>query len=124
VKKNDGVTDIVYTAMIPSAGDKSAAIWRSNTIGSAAAFRPEFQAISASNGPKTARRVTFKYSFPSLVTGGDGRTSVSDRMILDVSAVVPLGMNDVDLNEAVSQGLNLLSTTLIKDTVKAGFAPT
>jgi hypothetical protein len=124
VKKNDGTTDIVYTAMIPSAGDKSAAIWRSNTIGSAAAFRPELQALSAPNGPKTARRVNLKYSYPSLVVGGDGKTSISDRLILDISAVVPQGMADADVNEAVSQGLNLCASQLIKDTVKAGFAPT
>jgi hypothetical protein len=124
VKKNDGTTDIVYTQMIPSAGDKSAAIWRSNSIGSAAAFRPELQAVSTANGPKTARRVNLKYSYPSLVTGSDGKTNISDRLIIDVSAVVPQGMADTDVNEAVSQGLNLCSSALIKSTVKAGFAPT
>jgi len=124
VKKNDGTTDIVYTAMIPSAGDKSAAIWRSNTVGTAAAFRPELQAISAPNGPRTARRVGLKYTYPSLVTGSDGKINVSDRLILEVSAVVPQGMLDTDVNEAVSQGLNLCASTLIKSTVKAGFAPT
>lgn len=124
VKKNDGTTDIVYTAMIPSAGDKSAAIWRANTVGTAPAFRPELLCVSMSNGPKTARRVNLKFSYPSLVTGSDGKVSVSDRLILDVGAVVPQGMLDADVNEAVSQGLNLLASTLVKDTVKAGFAPT
>lgn len=124
VKKNDGTTDIVYTAMIPSAGDKSAAIWRSNSVGTAPAFRPELTCLSQSNGPRTARRVNLKFSYPSLVTGSDGKVSVADRAIIEVSAVVPQGMADADLNEAVSQGLNLAASTLIKDTVKAGFAPT
>lgn len=124
VKKNDGTTDIVYTAMIPSAGDKSAAIWRANTVGTAPALRPEMQVVSLANGPRTARRVNAKFSYPSLVTGSDGKVSVSDRVIIDVSAVIPQGMLDADVNEAVSQGLNLAASTLIKDSVKAGFAPT
>ncbi len=124
VKKNDGTTDIVFTAMIPSAGDKSAAIWRSNTVGTAPALRPEMQCISQSNGPKTARRVNLKFSYPSLVTGSDGKVNVADRAIIEISAVIPQGMADADTNEAVSQGLNLAASTLIKSTVKAGFAPT
>jgi len=124
VKKNDGVTDITYTAMIPSAGDKSAAIWRANSVGTAPALRPEFQCLSQPNGPKTARRVNSKFSFPSLVTGTDGKVTVADRVIIEVSAVIPQGMADTDVGEAVSQGLNLAASALMKDTVKAGFAPT
>jgi hypothetical protein len=58
------------------------------------------------------------------VTGSDGKVNVADRLIIEVSAVVPQGMADTDVNEAVSQGLNLYAATLFKDSVKTGFAPT
>jgi hypothetical protein len=41
-----------------------------------------------------------------------------------MSAVIPQGMPDTDLNEAVSQGLNLLASSLVNGSLKAGFAPT
>lgn len=123
VKKNDGTTDVVYTQQIPSAGDKSPAIWRNLTVGSAASHRPELKVHTQSNGNATARRVNFNFMYPTLVTGSDGRTSVSDRLLITISALVPLGMPDVDLNEGVAQGLNLAASSLIKDTLKSGFAP-
>lgn len=125
VKKNDGTTDIVYTAVAQSAGDKSPAVWRSNSVGAAAAHHPELRLSSQSNGTQTARRVNGSYSYPSLVTSTDtGITSVGDRFNLTVSGVIPLNMTDADLAEAVSQSLNLFASTLMKDSFKAGFAPT
>lgn len=124
VKKNDGTTDVVYTAVAPSAGDKSPAIWRSNTVGVAAAHRPEFRLQSQSNGPRTARRVEGVYVYPTTVTGSDGRVSVSDKLPINISAAIPLGMSDDDVNEAVSQAMNLFASSLVKDSFKSGFAPT
>lgn len=125
VKKNDGTTDITYTAVVPSAGDKSPAIWRSQTVGSAAAHQPELRMTSRDNGTKTGRRVDLHAQYPTLVTSpADGKISVSDRLVLDVSAIVPLGMATADVNEAVSQFCNAMAVTLVKDSLKTGFAPT
>lgn len=124
VKKNDGVTDITYTAVVPSAGDKSPAVWRSQTVGSAAAHQPEIRLSSRSNGTGTARRLEGQGTYPSLVTGTDGRVSVADRVVLSVSGVIPQGMPAADVNEAVSQLLNGFATVLIKDSFKTGYAPT
>lgn len=124
VKKNDGTTDIVWTQKVASAGEKSAAIWRSDTVAAAAANRPSMTAVSQPNGPRTARRVTVKISYPSLVTGTDGKVSITDTAILSVEAVVPLGMADTDVNEWASQSANLIASALMKDTFKSGFAPT
>lgn len=124
VKKNDGTTDVTYTAVVPSAGDKSAAMWRNQTVGSAAGHQPDYRMTSRFNGTNTARRVEVTAQYPSLVTGSDGKVSVSDRVIVQISAVIPLGMASVDVNEAVSQLLNVTATTLVKDSFKTGFAPT
>lgn len=124
VKKNDGTTDVVYTGVVPSAGDKTPAIFRSNTVGTAPNQRPELRVMSDYNGPRTARRVSGSFMYPTVVTGTDGKISVADRGVLTYSFVLPQGMLDADINEAVSQAVNLLASTLIKDSFKQGYAPT
>ena len=124
VKKNDGTTDVVYTAVAASSGDKTPAVWRNNTVGTAPSHRPELQVSSQSNGPRTARRLLVKGVYPTLVTGTDGKTNVADRFVLDATIVVPQGMPDADINEAASQMLNLMASTLMKDQVKTGYAAT
>jgi hypothetical protein len=123
VKKNDTTTDVVYTAVVASGGDKSPAVWRNNTIGTAAAQRPEFRVESRFNGDTSARRVDGSFTYPSLTTGSDGKINVASRFNLSFSGIVPAAMLDADLNEGVSQSLNLLASVLIKDSFKSGFAP-
>lgn len=124
VKKNDGTTDVVYTAFTPSAGDKTPAAWKNQTVGTAASHRPELKLVSRDNGAATARRVEGTYAYPTLVTGSDGKTTIADKVVLTFSAVIPKGMPDTDVNEAVSQGCNLIASTLVKDSLKIGYAPT
>nr|QDH88716.1 MAG: hypothetical protein H2Rhizo321630_000002 [Leviviridae sp.] len=124
VKKNDGTTDVVYTAVAPSAGDKSPAVWRNNTIGTAAAHRPELRLQSTSNGPRTVRRLDATFSWPVTATGSDGRVTVTDKVPVTLSAAIPLGVADSDVNEAVAQAMNLFASTLFKSSVQSGFAPT
>lgn len=125
VKKNDGTTDIVYTGVVPSSGEKSPAIWRSLTVGSASAHQPEVRMVSRANGTHTGRRFDVHMQYPTLVTSpSDGRVSVADRLVFDVSVLVPLNMATTDVNEAVSQLCNILATPLVKSCFKTGFAPT
>lgn len=124
VKKNDGTTDVVYTNVAASSGDKTPAVWRNNTVGTAAAHRPELTVSSQSNGPRTARRLLIKGVYPTLVTGTDGKVSVADRFIFEATAVVPQGMPDTDVNEGVSQMCNLMASALMKDQIKSGYAAT
>lgn len=124
VKKNDGTTDVLYTAVVPSAGDKTPAIWRNLTVGTAASHRPDLRIQSRDNGTNSARRVEGVFTYPTLVTGSDGKVNVADKLVLNVSVVVPKGMPDVDVNEAVSQSANLIASALLKDTMKSGYAPT
>lgn len=64
------------------------------------------------------------FSYPQVITSGDtGVSSVVNRMNIQFTAVIPLGMADTDVNEAVSQGLNLLAASLMKSAFKAGYAP-
>lgn len=124
VKKNDGTTDVIYTALAPSAGDKTPAYWRNNTVGTAEAHKPELRMSSKPNGDLTTRQVTMHYSYPSTVVGGDGKTTVAYRTNFTLSSSLPQGMPTTEMNEAVSQFLNLCASTLIKDSFKSGFSPT
>jgi len=124
VKKNDGSTDIVWSNIQASGGESSPAVWRSNTVGTAPAQRPEIRMQSKWNGEQTARRIDISATYPTLTTGSDGAVNVQSRANFQGSMVVPTGMLDADINEAASQFMNLLASTLFKDSLKAGYAPT
>lgn len=125
VKKNDGTTDITYTAVVPSAGDGSAAIWKSQTIGTANIHQPEARMSSREAGKGARRSVRVTYQYPQIATNTTtGVTSVVDKMIIDCNWVMPKDMSQSDINEAVSQFANLLASTLFKDSAKYGYSPT
>jgi hypothetical protein len=124
VKKNDGTTDVVYTAVVPSAGDRTPAIWRNQTVGTAAAHRPEFALKSFNSGDNKQRRVQVDAMYPTLATDSQGKVNAVDKVSMTVTFSIPKGMPDVDVNEAVSQLTNVLSSTLSKDSIKSGYAPT
>lgn len=125
VKKNDGTTDIVWTAATPSAGDNVPAIWRSETVGSAPAHYPTLELRTRYNGQKTARRADINFVYPQIATDSTtSLVSVVNRLPIQTTAAVPMGMPASDINEAVAQYANLLKDALIQASLKAGFAPT
>lgn len=123
VKKDDGVTNVTFAAVVPSAGDKTPALWRNTSVGTAAAHQPVLVLQSRNNGTGTARRLEGSLTYPALVTGTDGKTTITDKAIITIAGVIPQGMATADVKEAVSQAMNLFSTTLVKDSFKSGYAP-
>lgn len=125
VKKADGVTDVTFTALQPSSGDGVSAVWRCESVGAAAGLRPTLTLSSRWNGPRTARRVDAVFQYPQVFTDtATGLSAVRNRTVLNVSGVIPSEMPDSDLAEAINQCFNLFVSTLIKDSFKAGYAPT
>lgn len=55
IKKADGTTDITYTALTPSSGDKVPAQWRVESIGTVAGNRPTFMIQTRFSADKQAR---------------------------------------------------------------------
>lgn len=123
VKKNDEVTNVVYSKVQASAGDRSPAVWRNTTVGTAAGHRPEIRMSTRENGTGTARRIDVTGTYPTLVTDAGGKTQVADKLVMNLSVVNPKGMPDTDVNEAVAQFFNVLASTLVKSATKAGYAP-
>lgn len=125
VKANDGTTDVTYTKVVAAAGDKTPAVWRNNGVGDAAGKRPEVRLASQNSGqPAEARRLNWSGSYPSLVTSTDtGVTSVVAKATFTFQATLPVGMKQTDVDEACSQFTNFLASSLVKESLKAGYAP-
>lgn len=122
VKKADGTTDVVYTAITGAAGDGAPAIWHGQSQGSTVATHPKFEVRSAWNGPKTARRVSHKFEFP-VELNKDGIITVTDKVIGEGSILVPQNLAETNIKERVYQYTNLLAAALIKEAMASGFAP-
>lgn len=128
VKKNDGTTDIVYDALSGSGGDSSPAVWRQdtgNTAGLPYGLRSALRFLTNWNGRKTARRETLTYTAPyAVLDSTTGLYSSKDQVIIELSVVAPQAIPPNFTDEAISQGTNLLVSTLIRSSLKAGYAPT
>jgi len=114
VKKYDGTTDVVYSLISASGGDKSPAIFRSQAIGNNQASRPTFTAVVRDNGAKTGRRIDLNYFYPGLRTDPySGLTVVDNKAVFSLSGLLPLAMGDGDLYESGAQFAHLISSPLI-----------
>lgn len=126
VKKNDGTTDIIYTAQAGAGGDKIPAVWKAPVVtnGTAPAHAPEFKLMAQSNAAKTARRLIGTLSYPSIsLDSATSIATVKSRAIIEINGVLPLDMPQAAIDEAVSQAANLFVANLTKDSMKQGFAP-
>lgn len=125
VKKADGTTNIVYSALTPSAGDSVAAQWRSETAGTAAGLRPTLSLSSKWNGPRTARVLNGHYVYPEVVTDTTTSTSrVRNRIPIALTATIPAEIPQTIVDEAISQATNAFASVLFVASLKSGFAPT
>lgn len=125
VKKADGTTDIVYTALSPSAGDKVPAQWRVESIGTIAGNRPVFNVTTRGSQDKAARITEGKLVYPEVFTDSTtGIISVKNRELFSFSAITHLNASDSAIAELAAQAANLVKSTLMQDVLKTGYAPT
>lgn len=123
VKKADETTSITYSQVVASAGDRSPAVWKSTSVGTAPAHNPSLSCVSRWNEKKTARRVELSFAYPQTATAADGAVTVVNILPIDCSVVVPQGMPQATIDEAVAQAMNLFASTLIKSVGKSGYSP-
>lgn len=123
VKKNDGTTDIVYTALSPSAGDTVPALWRANSVSTIPLHRPSLTMVTQNNQAKNARKVRIAYNYPvtAVISGVETKLGV---IPLELNATLGTNFDDTIVAEAVSQFGNLAVSALIRLATKEGFAPT
>lgn len=125
VKKADGTTDVTYSSVTASGGDKSPAVWRNESFGGTIGQRPEFRVRSSPNGTQTIRKVEGSFTMPELYTDTTtSLTKVATRANVQYQAAVPTDMTDAQLAEFAAQFGNLMAATLIKAVHSSGYAPT
>ncbi|DAD52147.1 TPA_asm: coat protein [ssRNA phage Gephyllon.1_10] len=124
VKKNDGVTDIVWTGVTASAGDKTPALWRSDTAVGTVGQKPVVTMSGQSNSNGDVRRINLDGSYPSVYTDSTtSLTSIRSKMRFTGSFAMPQDATASDINEFVAQITNLVASPLFKSSIQAGFAP-
>lgn len=123
IKKSDGTTDVTYTAATPSAGDKSPAIWKNQSVGTVLAARPSFSLVSMDNGTKKARRLRSTFNWPKTRVDTAGNVTVVGGASGESSHLIPQDMTPTEIGEYVAQYANLLASQLVKAALSEGYAP-
>jgi len=123
VKKADNTTDVVYSVATPSAGDKSPAVWKNQTVGTVNAARPTFTLVAADNGTKKSRRVRSTFFWPKTRVDALSNVVVSGGASSESSHLIPQDMTPAEIGEYVAQYANLLASALVKSALNEGYAP-
>ena len=123
VKKFDGTTDIVYTGLQPSSGDKTAAVFRAQTVGTSVRERPEVRVVSSDSPDGQRRVIKENFVFP-VVKAISGVNTVTGYITRVVETKYPKDALDADVREAAHQAANLEASALFKAVNVEGFAPT
>lgn len=123
VKKADGTTDVVYSAIMPSAGDKSPAVWQAKAVSAIPKHRPTFSILTKDNGPRTARHASGVYKFPAVAMVGGLETHIAT-VPLSFEGTLPTTIDAAVVREAVYQFGNLLVAALVRAQLEEGYAAT
>lgn len=125
VKKADGTTDILWTGVVSSAGDRTASRHASKTVSSIPAFQPQMSVKSEANGDASVRRVHVNIVYPYTVTdSGTNQTTKLGQASFRGEWSVSQEMPQTTVDEFAAQVANLVDSTLLVDVVKAQVAPT
>jgi len=125
IKKNDGTTDITYSGVVPSSGDSTAAVWKSTTVGSAAAHQPQARLVARDSGDKKKRALRLTFLYPSLQTDSTtGRTTVVNKGFATLDVTFDKDMPTTDVNEFGAQLTNFIDSSLIIECIKSGYSAT
>lgn len=121
VKAANGTTDVTFTGIQPSAGDKVPAMWRDNAASTVPSNRPTLSVSGQYNGPKTARRMKGQVKVPVLKTVNGVEVS-EDAFIFELNCVILQKVADSVTLEAVHRALNLFASAHFKQQMIEGFA--
>lgn len=124
VKKYDGSTDVVYTAIASASSDGVAAQYEAQTGFTVPATRPTLKITSRPNGRKTSRRVNVAYSYPVTYTDTTtSRTVLNGSISGEFSIILPQDIDQATVKEAHQQFVGLLKSAALKAVFDEGMAP-
>lgn len=123
IKMADNVTDVTYTAASPSAGDKSPAVWKNQTVGTVLAARPTFTIVMMDNGTKKARRARTTFIWPKTRVDASSNVTVVGGASAESSHLIPQDMTPTEISEYVAQYSSLLNSALLRSCLNDGYSP-
>lgn len=124
VKKDDGTTDVTYTLLTASGGEKSPAVWRNTAATGTNGQKPELRMVSSLNEAQTGRKFTINFTYPEVYTDVNSVTQIRARANIKAEGFLPLDLSDAAAAEFGAQFGNLLAASLIEDAMTTGYAPT
>lgn len=121
VKDADGTTDVEFVLVTPSAGDKSPAVWLTDSTTLPRNFGNELRIASAPNKGNTVRWVTLNYNY-RVVQQVNGVDTVTD--VIPVSMSFPsLGtVPHSHLEKAVARACNIIGHADVRAQFLSGYA--
>lgn len=125
IKKADGTTDQLWTAIRGAQGPTVPAILRNLTPGTALAHKPELWMSSRMLSSGNMQELKVTAMWPQVATDTTtSLTKVVNRARFRGVWELPMDMPQTDRNEFAAQVANLLDTAVLVDSVKEGDAPT
>lgn len=121
--KNAANTDVVYSAKVPSAGDRSPARWTADAASPIIGFRPVFEMATRSNGQGNGRICEFNFVLP-ITKSVNGDTVLAAKVPFKGAFTLPTNADAALAADAYVQAVNLLASSLIKEAVTSGYSPT
>lgn len=122
VEKHAGGS-IEWSGLVGSSGDKTPAIWRSQSVGSAVSHRPEYKLATFDSQSGKQRIAKVNVVFPVLATV-EGVSKVVDYNTFTGEFKMSKNASDADIGEFVHQTIALNHDSVIRSAIKVGFAPT
>lgn len=126
IKDVDGTTDKVFVALTPAGADGSPAVWRwDGDTTRLPSQRPRFEISSRWNATKTARKVSYFYDHPIVqaTAVADVKEVIGRVQNRGGDFIYPQNCPDTTVLVAANWMAKLLSSALVQDSLKSGYAP-
>lgn len=121
--KNAANADVIYVAKVPSAGDKTPAVWIQDAAHAIVGFRPVFDVQTRTNGSGNGRILTATLRFPVIQTV-NSVDSVAAICPWTITGTIPTNVDATKVQDAFVQLGNLAASALIRSAASDGYAPT
>jgi hypothetical protein len=112
-----------FTAAVPSAGDKSPAVWRNISAHANVGFRPKFMCMTRDNANRNGRVIDVSLQFP-IVETVNSVDVVAATVPLRLTGTLPTNVSASEVADAFHQFGALVASTLIRSVASEGYAPT
>lgn len=122
IKKADGTTDVIYTALTGAPGDGVPAKWRHEDITLPIGQRANLTVLTKPNGRDNARNVLVRVRRP-VVRAVNGVPTLIGTIPFEITATLGEQYTQAEIDEAVAQALNFAAVVAIRDAFKTGYAP-